>query len=141
MRSSMAPSKSPNRPGKAPLAIYANYCEIGHNALEFLIDFGQFRPEDAVVHFHSRIVSGPVQTKLFARLLCDAIDRYEADHGAIAELQDNDDPLEALLASIPDFERRAMIARTEPRPYDGRGEPPERASASSHSAPPAKSTR
>lgn len=137
----MTLSKSPSRPGKAPLAIYANYCEIGHNALEFLLDFGQFRPEDAAVHVHSRIVSGPVQTKLFARLLCEAIDRYEADHGTIIELHDNEDPLEALLASIPDFERRAMIARTEPRPHDGLGGPSVRPPVSSHSAPSAKSTR
>lgn len=134
----MAPSKSANRSGKAPLAIYANYCEIGHNALEFLIDFGQFRPEDAAVHFHSRIVSGPVQTKLFARLLCSAIDRYEADHGAIAELDDDDDPLELLLASVPDFERRAMLARTEPRPPDGRRKVDGPAPAVPHTAPAAK---
>ena len=99
-----------HRAGKAPLAVYANYCEIGHNAFEFLIDFGQFRPEKAAVQLHSRIVSGPVQAKLFGRLLMNAIERYEADYGPIADLND-DDAFESLLASVPGFERRAINAR------------------------------
>jgi len=93
-----------------PLATYANFCEVGHNAYEFLIDFGQFQPESSAVLVHSRIVSGPVQAKLFARLLTDAVARYEAEHGAIADVGE-DDALTALLRAMPDFEHRAVSAR------------------------------
>ena len=95
---------------ESPLATYANYCEVGFNAFEFLIDFGQFRPEQAAIHLHSRIVSGPVQAKLFSRMLSDAIARHESEYGPIADV-DGDDALEALLASPPEFERRALSAR------------------------------
>ena len=101
--------------GSALLAVYANYCEIGHNAFEFLLDFGQFRPETGNVQVHSRIVAGPVQAKLFSRLFAQAVDRFEASHGPIPDIAD-DDALAALLLSIPDFERRAMQVRARPLP-------------------------
>ena len=104
---------APRQVRPAPLAVYANYCEVGHNAFEFLVDFGQFRPELGAVEVHSRIVSGPVQAKLFARLMADAVARFEASHGPIPELSD-DDALSLLIASIPDFERRAVRARAQP---------------------------
>ena len=109
----MAAGPLPSDARDAPLAVYANYCEVGHNAYEFLLDFGQFRPESGTVQVHSRIVAGPVQAKLFARLFSDAVERFEAQHGAIADIAD-DDALSALFGSLPDFERRAMIARSRP---------------------------
>lgn len=109
-------TSTPSSPsGEAPLAIYANYCEVGHNAFEFLLDFGQFRPESGKVHVHSRIVAGPVQAKLFARLFTQAIDRFEASHGAIADIAE-DDALGALIGSVSDFERRALRARARALP-------------------------
>ncbi|MGA1797146.1 DUF3467 domain-containing protein [Sphingomonas sp. 4RDLI-65] len=100
-------------PGDLALATYANYCEVGYNAFEFLLDFGQFRPEARAVNVHSRIVAGPVQAKLFARLLADAIARFESAHGAIADL-DDEDPLSALITSLPEFEHRATTVRAQP---------------------------
>jgi hypothetical protein len=104
---------SPLAGAAGPLAAYANYCEVGHNALEFLFDFGQFRPEVGAVNIHSRVVVAPVVAKLVARLLADAVTQFEEAHGFIAELED-DDALGALIASIPDFERRAIKARARP---------------------------
>jgi hypothetical protein len=104
---------SPLAGAAGPLAAYANYCEVGHNALEFLFDFGQFRPEVGAVNIHSRVVVAPVVAKLVARLLADAVTQFEEAHGFIAELED-DDALGALIASIPDFERRAIKARADP---------------------------
>ena len=108
----------PNTPstiaGDLALATYANYCEVGYNAFEFLLDFGQFRPEARAVNVHSRIVAGPVQAKLFARLLADAIARFESAHGAIADL-DDEDPLGALITSLPEFEHRATTVRAHPQ--------------------------
>jgi hypothetical protein len=93
----------------APLAVYANYYEIGHNAFEFLIDFGQFQPEVGTVRMHSRMVTGPVHAKLLAQLLTEAIKRFEAEHGEIADLAAP--AIDALLVPPPDFEHRAELAR------------------------------
>lgn len=97
----------------APLASYANYFEVGHNPYEFLIDFGQFRPESSEVTLHTRIAVGPVHAKLLARILQDAVCRYEADNGPISDLAKELDPLEAIMRSLPDFEQRAVKARRD----------------------------
>lgn len=109
---------------RAPLARYVNYFEVGHNAFEFLIDFGQFHPDAGDVQMHSRMVTGPVHVKLLALVLQEAIARFEAEHGAIADLKDDDNPLESLLIPLPDFERRAVAARgdAESRPTPARQE-------------------
>lgn len=64
----------------APLALYANYFNIGHNAYEFLIDFGQFCPERDDVTLHTRIVFGPVHARVLAELLSAALQQYEKEH-------------------------------------------------------------
>lgn len=97
------------------LATYANYSEVGHNAFEFLIDYGQVRADADGIEIHSRIVTGPVQAKIFARLLTEAVSRFEEDHGAIPDLAQSD-PFAQLLAAGPDFEQRAMMARANPLP-------------------------
>ncbi|MFZ5797122.1 MAG: DUF3467 domain-containing protein [Desulfobulbus sp.] len=97
----------------APLASYANYFEVGHNPFEFLIDFGQFRPETSDVTLHTRIAVGPVHAKLLARILHDAVGRYEADNGQISDLAEELDPLEAIMRSLPDFEQRAVKVRRD----------------------------
>ena len=96
------------------MAIYANYFEVGHNAFEFLIDFGQFQPETGTVAMHSRMVTGPVHAKLLAQLLTEAIARFEVAHGEIADLAGPE--IDAMLIAPPDFERRAVLARAAPIP-------------------------
>ncbi|SRR5258705_11565933 len=105
------PAQRANRNRKAPLARYANYFEISHNAFEFLIDFGQFQPETGSVQMHSRLATGPTHAKLLSTVLCDAVSQFEEEHGAIADLQTEENPLELIHASVPDFERRAARAR------------------------------
>jgi hypothetical protein len=100
----------PSRP-RAPLARYANYFEVGHNPYEFLIDFGQYKPESASVVLHTRLALGPTHAKMFAAMLGGAISRHEGDCGPIADACDPSDPLEVVLKSLPDFERRALAAR------------------------------
>lgn len=109
--------RTPQRP-RAPLARYSNYFEVGHNAYEFLIDFGQYQPEVADVVLHTRIVVGPVLAKLLHDLVHDAISKHEAENGPIPRLNDSQDPMEELLRSLPEFERRALSARhrTQPGP-------------------------
>ena len=56
-------------------------------------------------------VNGPVHAKLMAQLLTSAISRFEAEHGAIANLTEPE--LDALLISPSDFQRRAERARAQ----------------------------
>jgi hypothetical protein len=62
---------------------YANYVEIGHNAGEFLLDFGQLYGGLEQAVFHTRIVTSPICAKALNRLLGDSIGRYEQAYGVI----------------------------------------------------------
>jgi hypothetical protein len=62
---------------------YANYFKVGHNAFEFVLDFGQYYPEDARAQFHTRIISTPVYTKALFRTLGESIEQYEQAFGGI----------------------------------------------------------
>jgi len=94
----------------SPLACYANYFEVGHNAFEFLIDAGQIEPSTGEVVFHSRLAIGPAHAKLLSQLLGQSIDQFEEDHNDIPELL-NDDPEDIELTSPREFEQRAIVAR------------------------------
>ena len=113
----MGPPASPRlenpRRRRAPLAAYANYFEVGHNAFEFLIDFGQYQPEADAVTMHSRMATGPVHAKLLAGLLSDAVARFESEHGPIADVTEPAAEFVPLLIPPPDFEQRAALARAE----------------------------
>lgn len=87
-------------------ARYSNYFEIGHNAFEFIFDFGQYHPEDSAAHMHSRIVTGPVYAKLLAGLLQDAVKRFEDEHGTIQPIDDDLDPMELVQQSIAGYDHR-----------------------------------
>ena len=87
-------------------ARYCNYFEIGHNAFEFIFDFGQYHPEDSAAHMHSRIVTGPVYAKLLAGLLQDTLKRFEDEHGTIRAVDDEMDPIELVKQSIAGFDHR-----------------------------------
>lgn len=65
---------------------YANCFKVGHNAYEFIIDFGQCY-EDCKDRetIHSRIVTSPTYAKLLLRTLSDAVSKYEAERGVIDE--------------------------------------------------------
>ena len=93
-----------------PLAGYANYFEVGHNAFEFLLDAGQVEPQSGDIHFTDRIAISPVHAKLLGELLARSIEQFEAQHGPIPSLVDDD--ADALALTCPDdFEARALDAR------------------------------
>jgi hypothetical protein len=76
----------PTNPPKilcAPEARYVNYFEVGHSALEFILDLGQYHPEQTAAQLHMRVVTGPVYAKLLSRMLAQAIERHEHEHGVI----------------------------------------------------------
>ena len=62
---------------------YANYFKVGHNAVEFLLDFGQFYPEGERAQLHTRIITGPAYAKALLDILRESIDQYEQAFGAI----------------------------------------------------------
>jgi hypothetical protein len=64
---------------------YANYFQVGHNILEFVIDFGQSFSDGREEYFHTRIVTSPSYAKELLKVLEDSIDRYESVFGPILE--------------------------------------------------------
>ncbi|HEY0763946.1 MAG TPA: DUF3467 domain-containing protein [Pyrinomonadaceae bacterium] len=85
---------------------YTNYFEVGHNAFEFIFDFGQYHPQDAAARMHSRIITGPVYAKLLSELLHDAVQRFESEHGPIQQVDDELDPIEIVKQSIANYDHR-----------------------------------
>lgn len=80
--------RCPHRPEEGR---YANYFKVGHNAFEFVLDYGQFFPENGKVAFHTRIVTGPAYAKALLKTLQEAIDEFETAYGAIREEEDKPD--------------------------------------------------
>ena len=66
-------------------ARYANYFEVGHNAFEFFLDFGQFAEGSDNAQITVRVVTYPVYVKFLLRTLAEAVHAYEEAHGAIPE--------------------------------------------------------
>ncbi len=66
-------------------ARYANYLTVGHNAFEFLLDFGQFYTDTAGASVHTRIVTNPMYAKAFLVTLTESVEVYEREHGEIGE--------------------------------------------------------
>ena len=62
---------------------YANHFQVGYNAFEFLLEFGQSYLEDKQAQLHTRIVTTPVYAKDLLTILQGAIARYEASVGSI----------------------------------------------------------
>jgi hypothetical protein len=85
-------------------ARYANFFEVGHNAYEFLIEFGQYRPKSENVQPQARIVTGPVFAKLLLSILTKAVAQFEEEHGAIQSMEEEVDPLELVRQSIKGYE-------------------------------------
>ncbi len=64
---------------------YANSFQIGYNAFEFLLDFGQVAPESEETRFHTRIITSPAYAKALSKLLRESISQYEQTFGKIQE--------------------------------------------------------
>lgn len=67
---------------------YANYFQIGHNAFEFLLDFGQLYSDGRRERFHTRIVTSPSYAKELLKVLGESVEQYETQFGAIKEDED-----------------------------------------------------
>jgi hypothetical protein len=56
---------------------YVNYFEVGHNAFEFVLDFGQSYVENQEPHLHTRIVTSPAYARAFLETLRESVEQYE----------------------------------------------------------------
>ena len=62
---------------------YANYFQVGHNAFEFVVDFGQMYSDGDQEQIHTRIVTGPSYAKEFLEVLEHSVEQYEEHFGPI----------------------------------------------------------
>ena len=62
---------------------YANYFEIGHNAFEFVLDFGQKYSDGLKEKIHTRIITSPSYAKELFRVLEKSLAQYEKTFGLI----------------------------------------------------------
>lgn len=64
---------------------YANYFKVGYNAIEFLLDFGQYYPEGREAQLYTRIIINPIYAKALLKILSESIDQYEQAFGVISQ--------------------------------------------------------
>jgi hypothetical protein len=64
-------------------AVYANYFQIGHNAFEFFLDFGQRFDTPVSGRLHTRVIATPAHVKELFELLSRSLAEFERVHGAI----------------------------------------------------------
>jgi len=62
---------------------YANYAKVGHNAFEFIFDFGLLQGESGDVFIHTRIFTSPGYAKAFMEILQESIAKHEETYGNI----------------------------------------------------------
>jgi hypothetical protein len=66
---------------------YANYLVVGHNAFEFVLDFGQSYEGSENVRVHTRIVTAPVYARAMLETLQAAVDQFESTHGPVPNVE------------------------------------------------------
>jgi hypothetical protein len=62
---------------------YANYFKVGHNAFEFVFDFGQYYPEIDEAELYTRIITSPRYAKELLATLQESIEHHENSFGRI----------------------------------------------------------
>ena len=60
---------------------YANYFQIGHNAVEFIVEFGQLYSDDTAPLLHTRIITSPSYAINLLKLLTEALAEHEVHYG------------------------------------------------------------
>jgi len=68
---------------------YANYFKVGHNAFEFVLDFGQFYSESKQLLVHTRVVTTPAYAQALSATIQESLDRYEQTFGPIPRVDDD----------------------------------------------------
>jgi hypothetical protein len=60
---------------------YANYFQIGQNAIEFILEFGQLYSDETLPLLHTRIVTSPSYARDLLILLKEALAEHESQYG------------------------------------------------------------
>ena len=68
---------------------YANYFKVGHNEREFVLEFGQFYPEDGLARLHTRIITSPHYAKSLWATIGQSLRRYEVAFGPLPLTNDD----------------------------------------------------
>ena len=68
-------------PASPAKGLYANYFEVGHTALEFVIDFGQRYEGKDTSPCHTRIVTSPLYAEALRQTLEEALAQYRERFG------------------------------------------------------------
>jgi hypothetical protein len=67
---------------------YANFFKVGHNSLEFILDFGQvYSGGPSEMIYHTRIVTSPAYARVLLEVLQEAVQKYQQSFGPIPEPQ------------------------------------------------------
>lgn len=75
-------SKTP-RKNRTPEGLYANYFQVGHNAFEFIIEFGQYYPGNDEAELFTRIITSPAYAKSLLDTLTASLKAHEKSFGPI----------------------------------------------------------
>lgn len=62
---------------------YANYFEIGHNAFEFYLDFGQSGLEGEPARMYLRVITSPFVARALCEKLNESLASYQKSFGPI----------------------------------------------------------
>lgn len=81
----MEPAQQASGDSKNLEGRYSNYFKVGHNAFEFVLDFGQFYSENEEPQLHARIITSPIYAKGLLETLRQSVERYEKSFGPIKE--------------------------------------------------------
>jgi hypothetical protein len=65
---------------------YANYFQIGQNAIEFVVEFGQLYSDQTLPLLHTRIITSPSYARALSKLLDQALAEHEEQYGSDPEL-------------------------------------------------------
>ena len=72
---------------------YANLAIITHSHAEFVLDFVNVMPGTPKSKVKSRIIFTPMHAKRFMKAMTENIERYEAAHGHIQDLEQVEIPM------------------------------------------------
>lgn len=79
----MVPAKEDPQGANQLEGRYANYFKIGHNAFEFLIDFGQLYNGELETPPPTRIITSPFYARELLEMLREAVEQHEQKFGAL----------------------------------------------------------
>lgn len=100
---------------------YANHFSVGHNALEFVLEFAQLYHDGSQVRLETRIVTLPPYAQALSQTLAESLRRYEQRYGAIPPINgvDTGSGLDHTARSAVDSEQGRLAMPDRPdRPDD-----------------------